>query len=637
MPEKKRTVNIVDLFCGAGGTSTGVKKACVALGYKVKLTAVNHWKLAIATHSQNHIDDEHLCTDVESVVPEEVVPGGVLDLLVASPECTHFANARGGKPVNDQKRAGARYVLDWAEKLYVKNILLENVREFKNWGPLHTNPNSKYFSKPIKAREGQFFYSFIRDLEAMDYVVDFRVLNAADYGAPTTRERLFLQARKKVRGVRVQITWPEPTHKKPGSEGQASMFNDTRKPWRGAREIIDWQIPSRSMFDPKRKPLAITTIMRIWAGFDKWGENGVPFKLAIEKHLADRGLTCDSSTGKPGAIDPESGKFVVTLRNNLNAGRIDCPLPTITAGGNQIGVAEGAVVPVQLKQNCLNLDEPMPTVTATSSDFAVAEGFLVKLNHTKPRTYPTDRPMHTITSEDTTGLVQTEGFLITAAHGSETHGGRIHSLDNPLGTVLGSNRFGVVSPFITTAGGTEGQGRNARSVDEPIGTVLPNDRRALVQGSIIVPTNHGSSDRSYPLDRPLPTVTAFDALGFAQGEARGFLTTFYGTGGPKDISEPLDTVTAKDRFGLVSGHGVLVTTEDGTKLAVDIRFRMLQPGELAKAQSFDDDYKFSGSREDVVKQIGNSVCPVVAEALVLNLLRVDQHITDTNTGDRLAA
>jgi DNA (cytosine-5)-methyltransferase 1 len=198
---KQKTIHAVDLFCGAGGTSSGLIQAVNGLGYSIKLTAINHWDVAIATHSKNHDEVDHYCQSIDTVDPMKIVPGGRLQLLVASPECTHHSNARGGKPRSDQKRADAWLLMRWINNLYVENILIENVKEFESWGPLTAK------GLPDKRHKGQYFQQFISALR-INYNVEYRVLNCADHGDPTTRERLFILAR---RGHK-KIVWPERTH-----------------------------------------------------------------------------------------------------------------------------------------------------------------------------------------------------------------------------------------------------------------------------------------------------------------------------------------------------------------------------------------------------------------------------------------
>jgi DNA (cytosine-5)-methyltransferase 1 len=266
-----KTIRAADLFCGAGGTSEGAREACVELGYSLELTAINHWDIAVATHSQNHPTARHLCASLDSINPRDLYGDTGLDLLWASPECTHHSIARGGKPVSDQSRATAWCVVRWAEALRPPIILVENVKEFESWGPIGTN------GMPLKSRRGEVFMSWVRCLEALGYRVEWRVLCAADYGDPTTRERLFIYA---VRGHR-KIVWPEPSHA-PEADNGSDMFA-SRKRWVPARDIIDWTLQGKSIFK-RKKPLAEKTLNRILIGLEKFGLK--PFTI----HM--RTITC---------------------------------------------------------------------------------------------------------------------------------------------------------------------------------------------------------------------------------------------------------------------------------------------------------------------------------------------------------
>jgi DNA (cytosine-5)-methyltransferase 1 len=260
----KKTYNVVDMFCGAGGESTGITLAAGEQNMRVNLTAINHWERAIETHAANHPGAEHLCESVERIDPARAVPGQRLDLLWASPECTHHSNARGGRPRSDQGRASAWLILKWLSELFVKRVIIENVPEFLSWGPLDSG------GKPLQNRKGETFRAFIGALRSLGYEVDWRILTAADYGDPTIRRRLFIQA---VKG-RKRILWPEITH----MEKTDNLIGYA--PWRSAREIIDWSIPGTSIFGRKR-PLAEATIRRIAVGIDRyWKEEAKPF-LAV--------------------------------------------------------------------------------------------------------------------------------------------------------------------------------------------------------------------------------------------------------------------------------------------------------------------------------------------------------------------
>jgi DNA (cytosine-5)-methyltransferase 1 len=362
-----RMIQAADLFCGAGGTSTGLAQAAALVGRPVDLLAVNHWPTAVETHQKNHPWARHMCESLESVKPRDVVPGERLNLLVASPECTHHSNARGGTPMSDQSRASAWHVLRWANDLYIKNVLVENVREFANWGPLGAT------RRPLASKRGETFYSWLKALESLGYSVDYRVLNAADYGGATTRERLFVQAR---RGKR--IVWPEPTHRPPGPEMQRELFECGVKPWRAAREIIDWSLRGESIFR-RRKPLAAATMARIAAGLRRFG------------------------------VEP----FIVPQFGDSTPRSIDRPLGTVTTTSRGIGLCEPFIMPLNHGKNdnrAYSMDRPLPTVTSTDA-WSMVEPFLVKYNGTGGAN-PVSEPIDTITAKDRFGLVECDGYLL---------------------------------------------------------------------------------------------------------------------------------------------------------------------------------------------------------------------------------
>ena len=180
-------IRAVDLFAGAGGCSTGLLQAAEARGGRVSLVAVNHWPTAVETHTRNHPEAQHFCASIETLDPRVAVPTGKLDLLIAAPECVFHSTARGGKPIDDQRRASAWHILRWLELLHVEEVLIENVPEFQAWGPLAKN------NRPLKSKKGQTFHAFIAAIQSLNYRVEWKVLNAADYGAATTRRRLFIR------------------------------------------------------------------------------------------------------------------------------------------------------------------------------------------------------------------------------------------------------------------------------------------------------------------------------------------------------------------------------------------------------------------------------------------------------------
>jgi DNA (cytosine-5)-methyltransferase 1 len=357
----------VDLFCGAGGTSTGLYRACHATGKRVDLLAVNHWPRAIATHRANYPGARHICDRLESIRPEDAIPGGKVDILAASPECTHHSLARGGKPTTDQQRSSAWLILRWLETLKVDNLLIENVREFRDWGPVGAN------GKPLKSKKGETYRAWLNAVRSFGYTVEDRLLNAADFGDPTTRQRLFILARKGKRPIR----WPDPTHGSPDN-----LYG--LLPYRTAREIIDWTLKGESIFTRKR-PLAPATLARIAAGLKKYG--GV--------------------NAKP---------FLVMLYGTNNARDIDRPMPTITGGGNHTGLAEPFLIKyhgnhkgkTDGEKRVHDIDGPIPTLD-TSNRFGLVDPFLIKYYGAGNGVSSTDDPVPTITTKDRFGLVEISG------------------------------------------------------------------------------------------------------------------------------------------------------------------------------------------------------------------------------------
>jgi DNA (cytosine-5)-methyltransferase 1 len=249
----EKIFKVADLFCGAGGSSTGARKAIESIGGTMELVAVNHWPVAVETHSLNHPNARHYVQNLETADPETIVPEGYLDLLMASPECRFFSRARGGKPTKEQGRVSAWFINNWLTSLDVRVLLVENVPEFVNWGPLLLPSR-----KPDPARRGMFFEEWVRSLWGLGYQVEWRNINAADHGDATSRTRFFLQARNDGN----PIAWPEATHSRHGG----ARLEGKVKQWRGAREIIDWSNPGQSLLDaPKyrKKPLAVKTRRRM--------------------------------------------------------------------------------------------------------------------------------------------------------------------------------------------------------------------------------------------------------------------------------------------------------------------------------------------------------------------------------------
>lgn len=569
-----RTYRVCDLFCGAGGSSSGAARAIRAMGAEIDLVAINHWDLAIATHSENHPHARHYCVNLDAARPEDIVPDGRLDLLMASPECQHHSRARGGRPVHDQRRMSAWHVQRWAAALDIRCILVENVGEFVSWGPLLPS------GRPDPAGKGLYFQAWIQALWAMGYTVDWKLLNAADFGDATTRVRFFLQARKDGRPIR----WPEPTH---SATGGGDMFGD-RPCWRAAREVIDWTQPGRSILDRKR-PLSEKTRRRIARGLQRFGGSLAQLYIDLLDLPDDEGDTAAPPTG--GAPAP----FVSAFRANTSARGMDAPIPTITAscGSGGMSLVEPTAEPFVLGQQSggapRGVDDPLPTVCAAGA-ISVAQ--------------PTVVPYY--------------GTGVAAP------------VDVPLATVTTRARFALCEPMVVPYGPRA----EARDVSRPVPTVMTRDRLALATPTVepfLVPNfgeREGQAPRVHDIGAPLPAVTSHGAGALVAPMIVQAKMTHQAGLGCRRVGDPLYTVVADTRLGLVEPTAEpappdidprRVVLIDGVPHMLDIRFRMLTNRELARAMSFDDDgeeYRFTGNVSDVTRQIGNAVPCRTAAALV---------------------
>lgn len=384
---------IIDSFAGGGGASTGIEWA---LGRSPDI-AINHSPEAIAMHRLNHPATKHYCEDVWQVDPVEATGGQPVGLAWFSPDCTHFSKAKGGKPRSKKIRALAWVVYRWAKAVRPRVICLENVEEFADWGPLLEN------GQPCPIRKGLTFRRWWRQLENLGYELDARELRACDYGAPTSRKRLFIIARCDGQPIR----WPEPTHG-PGLP-----------PYRTAAECIDWSLPCPSIFG-RSKALSDATLRRIARGVMRYVVNArQPFLVMSLDHQSS-----GPGGGLSGACDPLT-TITAKARHCLVA-------PTLVQTG--YGERDGQA------PRSLDIQKPLGTVVAGGQKHAVVAAFLAKHygGHETPGA-PLDRPMSTITTQDHHALVR--AFLV-AYYGNERDG---RPLSEPMGTVVSRDRFGFVT------------------------------------------------------------------------------------------------------------------------------------------------------------------------------------------------
>jgi DNA (cytosine-5)-methyltransferase 1 len=564
---------IIDNFAGGGGTSEGLEQA---FGRPVDI-AINHDPEALAMHAMNHPHTKHLCESVWDVDPIKVTNNQPVGLVWLSPDCKHFSKAKGGKPVEKKIRGLAWVTMRWAAKCKPRVIMLENVEEFKTWGPLMQDAEGNW--KPDPARKGKTFESFLRQLRGHGYKVDYREMRASDYGTPTIRKRFFLVARRD--GIPIQ--WPAPTH---GAPDKIGVQSGKLLPWRTAAECIDFATPCPSIFE-RSKPLADATLRRIAKGIMRYVVNsGSPFIIPLTHQGSDRIEGIDepfrtitgANRGERAFIAPTIVP-IAHYNGSDTAQDAAAPLSTVTAhprGGSHALMAATLVQTGYGERDgqvprALDIEKPLGTVVGGAAKHAMVSAFLAK---------------------HYTGVV-----------GSD--------LEEPLGTVTSTDHHSLVSACLVGVGARAGQSR-PRGIEEPIATVTAKYDTAIVTSNLIKLRGTSSAAAT---DEPLGTVSAG---GTHHGEVRAFLLSYYGTDQAPQLDEPLATVTSRDRFGLVTIHG-----QDYQ--IVDIGLRMLNPRELYRAQGFPAHYIIGDdaaqglklTKSAQVRMCGNSVCPPMAKALIV--------------------
>lgn len=590
----------VDGFCGGGGWSTGFE---LGLGRPVDI-GINHDAAAIAMHMKNHPYTRHYQSDIFEVDPEEACQGRKVGWAHFSPDCKHFSRAKGSKPVDKQIRSLAWVVVQWAAAVQPRIISMENVPEFLTWGPCIAlrGPHGRVMKKilvvdedgeeaikfveaepgenvplelraltPDPKRKGKTFRQFVGHLEKLGYTVEWKELVASDFGAPTSRRRLFLLARRDAK----PIAWPKPTHGDPKSiEVQSGQL----KPWRTAAEVIDWALPCPSIFE-RKKPLAEKTLKRIAKG--------------LQKFVID---------------NPEP--FILNYKFNNGPENVNAPLSTITAVNNHY-----VAMPYIMCNNAENLgrdiQDPVPTITTGNRNFLAAPTLIqyhTEQSAREHRGQDLDIPLKTVDAANRYGLAT--AFI--SKYFGDGEQGTGSKADAPLGTITAVDHNSLVGATLVQTGYGERKGQQPRAIDpnKPLGTVVSSGKHAIAAATMVQFNNNCDG---LDVRKPLPTITA-QSTHFA--EVRAMLIKYYGTGEGQPVTRPLDTVTAKDRFGLVTVAGV-------DYQIVDIGLRMLTPRELYNAQGFPPDYEIETDcygnaypKKEQVARCGNAVPPAFATALV---------------------
>jgi DNA (cytosine-5)-methyltransferase 1 len=627
---------IVDIFAGGGGVSTGIFQAT---GRHPDI-AINHNDDALSMHRVNHPHTRHFIADVYEVCPKGATQGKPVSWLHLSPDCTHHSQAAGGQPRSKKLRSLAWVGYRWAGQVMPTVISLENVTQITKWGPLVAKrdkttgrvitldlvkcpetgrminrvaepgeqvPIHRQYLTPDPKRTGQTWNRFCTALKALGYEVESRTLCAADFGAPTTRERLFMIARRDGNA----IAWPTPTHFKSPAPGQHK--------WRGASECIDFALPIESIFERKR-PLADATMRRIAKGLKRYVlDSADPFIVPIA-HYNGRDTTYPASeplrtitaATKGGEFSLGLPKtmpltpFLAKFRGDSIGTAIDDPVPTITSGGSSKRPAGaphalGLIAPVIIQAahgegkpgraqrwgiGSKDIKDPAGTVTA-SGGYALSSAHLIQLrNNCDARDI--EDPLKTISAGG-------EHHAAVVAFLSRQFGNSIgQSASEPAPTIMaaGAGKTAVVSAFISSYYTDESN--RSRSIDDPTATITTENRLGLVECTL-APEHHEGAQR-----------------------VAAFLTRYYSEGGQhSNITDPMTTITTKDRMALVT---VMISGQP--HVIVDIGLRMLQPAELFRAQGFPDTYgieyghdgrKFTKSTQ--VRLCGNSVPPSLMEAI----------------------
>lgn len=640
---------IVDNFAGGGGASTGIE---MATGYSVDI-AINHDPEAIRMHKANHPNTKHYCEDVWQVDPVKACNGHPVGLAWFSPDCKHFSKAKGGKPKDKFIRGLAWVACRWAGLVRPRVIMLENVEEFKTWGPLNRRHH------PIKAKQGKTFEKFVRQLTDLGYEVQFKELIAADYGAPTMRKRFFMIARCDGN----PIVWPEPTH---GPADSESVKSGLLKPYVGAYTQLDFSLPCPSIFDTAEeikekygiravRPLAPKTMERIARGIKKFVvDNADPFLIEIgygeskgqknpRAYSIEKPLHTIVAKDKNFLVAPILTQYHSYEKDGLRGQGIENPIMTVD-GSNRYGLVTSFLSKFYKNGIGQDIREPLGTVTANAGGghFGEVRAFLERYdvcesNRCNKRT---DRSRDNSSKErreileDIEQAVQRNGYssgrskengskFEVGVSGSSCLEGRETISDacaqSSVGNICRDNprRNGYQPQEWEQTGQQVGKSGSSNTESEP----YPCDKNRSenlqqLSREIFGECKKVEGQRNVVFEDRERTRNISNS-GVSSGEFQAHtLIKYYGQGVGQDVKEPLDTVTSRDRFGLVTIEGV-------DYQIVDIGLRMLEPRKLYGCQGFPDDYiidhDYTGKtypRSEQVRRCGNAVCPPIPAALV---------------------
>ena len=639
---KRLPDNLVDLFCGCGGcggSGGGLLDAAELLERRVQGTFVNHWDKAIQIHSENHPEHRHLEEDLFLLDPSTVFPPGThCSLLWASPQCTFFSVARGASCVNEQDRSHANHLEDWVKHLNPEAVICENVKEFRDWGPViqKRHPSGKYkgelmwarnakpvkelpeehlrregeeeaawairmmrvgyyqpYEVPDKNHKGEYFDAWVAKMESLGYEVDHRLLKSADYGDPTIRTRLFVYMVRKDTGKK--IVWPDPYAGEKGTDHGRPMN------WRTARDIIDWSLKGESVFTRKKK-LADNTFRRLAIGLVKYG---------LKEFLVSSAHGTD---------------------HNCRVHSPDEPLKTLTSKGDKgVVKAEGEFLTPNFGERpgqtprTHDVDQPVPTVTSHGAGGIVeSEAYMLPKDggHKQDYVRGVDHPVGGITTKSHEVLVESEARAVPMV--DRNFGtGVVKGVDEPLRTELaGGRNQALAEAFMFTIDQTGGAKKNDGTypVDEPVRTLVTKANQSCIEMDLEEVSDtflKACDERGVETERATAfldhLITELKRRG--KVDAKPWIYVYYSSGSEgKEIDAPLPAVRTK------AGHALVypVVELDGRLIKIDLFYRMLTPLELQRAMGFPDEMEWAGAtKTETIRAIGNSVSRGVARALGL--------------------
>ena len=628
---------VVDFFCGGGGAGTGLE---MGLGRPVNV-AKNHNPNAISMHTINHPGAVHYTTDVFEGDPDTECGGKAVGWFHMSPDCTHHSQAAGGQPRKREIRNLSWIGLKWAGMKRPRVISLENVKQILQWGrliakrdkatgrvvklggeiaaPGEVVPVGQQFLIPDPKQRGRTWRRFVALLEGMDYVVEWKVIKACDFGAPTSRERLFMIARCDGQ----PIVWPEATHAKNPAKGQQK--------WKTAADCMDFTDLGKSIFG-RKKDLAPATLRRVAKGMKKFViDSAAPFIVPIANwsgetvQSADEPLRTVTSYPKGGAFSVVSP--IIAPATHQGSDRINDPLdplPTVTcANRGELTLISPTLIqsgygerPGQ-EPRVPGLDQPLGTVVAGGVKHALAAAHLVKFRFNDAGK-ALDEPLPTITSggnyQRPAGAAHAMG--ISTVFMAQMNGGfnttDAKSIEDPMTTVTntGSQQQLVAANLVHLRGNCD-----ARDVNDPLHTISAGGQHHGLASAFMERAFGGSVGQD--LDDPAPTITLSPEHEAGALRVAAFLISYYGTENISACDSPAPTITTKDRLAMVT-----VMVKGTPYVIVDICLRMLKPAELYKAQGFPADYIISHgadgkpfTKTQQVHMCGNSVSPPPMAAL----------------------